>query len=668
MQFTLGTILIYLLFFLPNFWEDPYTAEPIESEPTRSRAEPALIDLSQFPSSISPIPSLEIWEDKDHSLDPLTLLKEKSPYPEARIPSPTREPNFGLSESSFWFRFTTKNDSEKNLEYFLKIRYTLLDRIEFYHINPKTNTPVIRRSGRDIPASQQEIFYRGNAFSLLIPSSSETVFLFRIQSDSAISVPMKLWDSYSFHESIGNEQILQGLFFGAVFVMLFYNLFLFISLKDMGYFYYLLYLICFGIFFQMSLNGYIALYIFPDSDYLCKYLHNKIYILSVITIFPLFRYVLRTKVFFPTMDRIFYYFQFFMLGIFILEFFMGYSFINSLIDNISIVVILLALLSCVYIIRQGNSTAYYLFFAFLFVMLGGLAMLLRYKGILPWNFLTENSYQMGMGLELVLMGFALADRIQTMEKEKKSNDKKIQSFQKEMEIARKLQKSTLPVANPKITNLEFAAEYKPMSYVGGDFYDFHETDNELMVIIADVTGHGIPAAFEASMLKVAFFLETRVSKTPAQLLENINTTLIQTYHNQYLTASAIYIDLLQRKVSVANAGHPAFWIQNRNTKRFQKIRPRGTLIGVYDDLSLENRVIPIEKEDRLILFTDGIPDANNSKSREMFGEERMEEVFSASTHLSAQATAENLMSVANRWIGKSSPDDDMTIIIIDVLN
>ncbi|MCC5816193.1 MAG: SpoIIE family protein phosphatase [Leptospira sp.] len=672
MRFTTGTFLFILnisitFLFVNSIHSETNSKNDLIQHPLK---------ISEFKEGMSLSPFLEIWEDEDLSFAIEDFFKMEDIRPEQRrsfqfgdsdsMKKNEQVPSFGISKSAYWFRWKIINDTDKDRAYLLKQRFPLLDKVSLYYIDSDGEIE-INRSGRNIPSSIQEIFYRGSAFSLPVSKNSTRVFLMRVESESSISVPINLWSERGFFEALSNEQIIQGLFFGAIIVMFFYNLFLFVALRDKGYLFYILYLLGFGILFQASMNGYLGLYLFPESGYWAKYFHNKIYILSVISIFPLMRYVLNTKEYFPFADRAFYFMQFIIAFIFILEFFMDYSFINSMMDNISSVIILFSIYACIHIIRQGYSTAYYFFFAFFFVMIGGFLTILRHKGVVPVNFLTENCYQMGMALEVILMGFALADRIHVMEREKKQDQHRIKLFQDELEIAKKLQMSTLPSEKPNMEGLELAIKYKPMSYVGGDFYDFHETEDELIVLIADVTGHGIPAAFEASMLKIAFSVEKKLGNSPSVLLKNINHILLDSYDNQYLTASVIRFNRKNKVLELANAGHPSLWIHRRNDDKFEEFRPKGTLIGLFDNLLVEDQVIRLNSGDRIILYTDGLLDGMHSENQEYFGEERMLHILEKYKEEDSLDTANKLIYETEKWVGKKNPDDDITLIIIDVI-
>ncbi|WCL49202.1 SpoIIE family protein phosphatase [Leptospira sp. GIMC2001] len=625
---------------------------------------PRIIESTDIEDGMELSPYFTIIEDRKQKYKPQDLLQELPLN--GFIISDGRIPNYGSTSSAYWFRWRIHNSSEETQEYIVKIRYPLLDQINLYY---NTDEGLVeKKSGRIIRSIDKEIPYRGSAFTLTIPPSSIRSFILRVETRSSMSVPVNLWTKRGFYESVTSEQMLQGLFFGAIIVMLFYNLFLYVSLRDRGYLYYVIYLSFASFLFQLAMNGYLGLYLFPESTYVQMNLHNTIYILSLLTVFPLIRYVLNMKKYFPLMDRILGYMFFLCFIAIALDFVLPYSWVNQGMDIFAMTTIILSIIACYVVTAKGYRPAYYFFCAFILVMIGGMLALFKYMGALPVNFFTENTYQMSMGLEVILMGFALADRIQLMEREKQTNRKQLQTYQSELEIARKLQESTLPATFPSMTNLQISVKYKPMSYVGGDFYDFHQiNDHQLMVLIADVTGHGIPAAFEAAMLKVAFSVEKNSGKSPSEILQNLNTILIHSYNNQLLTATLALLDLDERKLVVANAGHPSMLLRKRKNDELIELRPKGSLIGFKDVLELDEVEHKFESGDRLVLYTDGLVDGIHPFTKEMFGEDRLIEIIKDSDQNAAAEAVDRIINAAGQWAQKETPDDDMTLIVIDIL-
>lgn len=158
------------------------------------------------------------------------------------------------------------------------------------------------------------------------------------------------------------------------------------------------------------------------------------------------------------------------------------------------------------------------------------------------------------------MSFALADRIKILQLEKENAqfesiesikkalrvESQLGAFQHELGLARKIQQSIIPRMTPSIEGLTIAAWYKPMEIIGGDFYDFHQSENNLGFIMADVSGHGVPAALIVSTLKTAFWLQAHNLDLPEKLLLSMNEILKGKAGNEFVTACYGYIDIKKK--------------------------------------------------------------------------------------------------------------------------
>jgi len=138
-----------------------------------------------------------------------------------------------------------------------------------------------------------------------------------------------------------------------------------------------------------------------------------------------------------------------------------------------------------------------------------------------------------------------------------STERKLLAIGKEIEIARRIQRSNLPVNLRSPSGLDIAARYVPMSTVAGDFYDIQiKEQSGVGILIADVSGHGVGAALIGSMLKVAFASQAECVSDPARVLTEINRILHGKIEESFVTACSFFIDIDNRRMLYANAGHP----------------------------------------------------------------------------------------------------------------
>jgi len=251
-----------------------------------------------------------------------------------------------------------------------------------------------------------------------------------------------------------------------------------------------------------------------------------------------------------------------------------------------------------------------------------------------------------------------------------ANEERLLTINKELEIARRIQSSIIPQSVPKRTGLEIAARYAPMSAVAGDFYDFLEVDEKrLGVLVADVTGHGIPAALIASMLKVAFAGQVAHAHDPARLLAGLNATLCGKFEEHFVTAAYLFVDLEKSLVRYSAAGHPPLLLTSAASK-VQEIEQNGLMLALFPEAAYTSAERLITRGDRCVLYTDGILEARNS-AQEEFGKARLREFVAARQDASGDHLADALLDAVVRWSGPSRDaakpvqDDDITLLIVD---
>ncbi|XDD45549.1 SpoIIE family protein phosphatase [Leptospira sp. WS39.C2] len=241
------------------------------------------------------------------------------------------------------------------------------------------------------------------------------------------------------------------------------------------------------------------------------------------------------------------------------------------------------------------------------------------------------------------------------------------SIKAELKLAKKIQDSSLPLNPPTGGRASIASRYNPMTSIGGDYYDFHTPDEySLGVVIADVSGHGIPAAIVAAMFKMAFNLQKHVSKKPNEVLKRINKLLLDSIHKQFVTACYLFFDLEYHRILYASAGHPPVAFYRRKTNKVELVRPRGRILGCFPEIPDEILDLPFSDGDRVILYTDGISEARNLEG-EMFGDERLSNyIIENAKNRSTELFADGLIEHVKEFCGKSIPEDDITLVVVDL--
>jgi phosphoserine phosphatase RsbU/P len=242
------------------------------------------------------------------------------------------------------------------------------------------------------------------------------------------------------------------------------------------------------------------------------------------------------------------------------------------------------------------------------------------------------------------------------------------TIQKELETAREIQLSILPEEIPKIRGVDIAARYIPMTSVAGDFYDFIVVDEKhLGILVADVSGHGMPAALIASMLKIALAAQESHAADPAQLLLGLNQALCGKFQRHYVTAAYLFLDMLKGTLRYAGAGHPPLLLWSRS-EGVRALEENGLFLGKFPQAAYSFVELPLKAGDWALLYTDGIPETTNPLQIE-FGTDRFKHFLETEQSTSADHFADRLLKELSQWSVRDSgedSDDDVTLVAIHV--
>jgi len=242
-------------------------------------------------------------------------------------------------------------------------------------------------------------------------------------------------------------------------------------------------------------------------------------------------------------------------------------------------------------------------------------------------------------------------------------------IKRDLHIAHEIQQSVMLKEVPHVDKLSVAIEYHPMTELGGDFYNIQMIDDSMVsVLIADVSGHGIPAAIICSMLKVASSFHFEYADDPAVFLTKINNTMYEFTHGQFITACYACIDLDKKVITQANAGHWPLLVKRKNQDDLIYNTENGIPIGWSDDEIFINNQIHLEDGDRIVLYTDGITEARNSKDK-MYGQNAFYSLIANNGSSDINDFSKLVIKEITEWTGvqKISFDDDVTLIIIDLV-
>lgn len=234
----------------------------------------------------------------------------------------------------------------------------------------------------------------------------------------------------------------------------------------------------------------------------------------------------------------------------------------------------------------------------------------------------------------------------------------------EIKIARDIQQSLLPQELPEMENFEVGIFYKPISEVGGDYYDIlKKRGNSLPIIIADVEGKGLSAALLAASSQAVFHsLNELYFFEPSKFVAKANSLIYDfTRGNRFITLCWLLLEDKKRQVTYVNAGHVApFYIGKKGVK---SLSAGGFLTGFVPDAQYQKETLNLQRGDLIIAFTDGVPEAENPQGKEL-GEAAMIKYFKKHSHLSAIELVDGFYQEVQQFCQQKKMRDDFTLLVV----
>ncbi|MFN0010927.1 MAG: PP2C family protein-serine/threonine phosphatase [Phycisphaerales bacterium] len=249
------------------------------------------------------------------------------------------------------------------------------------------------------------------------------------------------------------------------------------------------------------------------------------------------------------------------------------------------------------------------------------------------------------------------------------------ALEHEMNVVAEIQRSLLPSTLPDLPTLDLAAEYCPSTRASGDYYDFFPlADGRLGMLIADVSGHGTPAAVLMAILHAIAHMRPGEPDPPAHVLSDLNAALAARYTmttGTFVTAFYGVYDPRSRRLTYSSAGHnPPLLLDGQTGAVGRLDRAQGLPLGVLDDSKYTDASTPLDPGDTLVLYTDGITEAHapaNTTGDRLFGEARLEATIYRCAKVApvagAQGVIDEILRDVEAFANGRPADDDRTIVV-----
>lgn len=262
---------------------------------------------------------------------------------------------------------------------------------------------------------------------------------------------------------------------------------------------------------------------------------------------------------------------------------------------------------------------------------------------------------------LLSTGYVLLSKVILEGNEKRTR------LETESAVTRSIQKSIQPATAFTTEWCDVAGVTVPATEVGGDYFDVVKiSDDQIAVVVADVSGHGVSAGILSAMTKSAFHEELRHTSVPSELLANLNAT-IYGVTDRKLFASLAYVLLDRRTMTaqVATAGHLPVLLFRKSDETIFEAHTPNLALAVQPSTTYAAQTVQLDKGDELVLYTDGVIGATNDKGEE-FGVEKLKELIANTERPSVEALSNSILASVRAFTVKKEFADDATIVVARV--
>ncbi|MCX5757403.1 MAG: SpoIIE family protein phosphatase [Candidatus Hydrogenedentes bacterium] len=248
-------------------------------------------------------------------------------------------------------------------------------------------------------------------------------------------------------------------------------------------------------------------------------------------------------------------------------------------------------------------------------------------------------------------------RLKNLEERKRS--------EQELALAQETQVSLLPRCLPQFENFRIHAYNNPTRYVGGDFYDFLQlSSGEWMGVLADVSGKGMPAALLSSMVLGALSMEFRSRTQPHEVLKRVNQLLCEKSLPYQFVTLFLFLLSPHGMGQFISAGHNTAYLFRSATGRIEELASEAFILGLFDYASFESRSLQLHNGDILVVYSDGLTDAENQQE-EMFGEERLLQIIQQEAPSGSHAIEQKFLKAIEEFTQGMPQTDDITFVVVE---
>jgi two-component system, sensor histidine kinase LadS len=358
---------------------------------------------------------VELLEDTRGALDIATVSS-----PSARFqPATPATANVGFTDSVWWVRFTVRNPHADERRVFVRQNYPLIDYLNLYEQGADGRWREIETGDRRVFHSRP-IANRDFIFPLAAPANSERTFYLRYQSQGPVDISLSMYATPDLLESLSREQIAFGIYFGCVIMLLVWSGLVFIAVRDRAFLAYFTYVGTFGLYMSVS-NGLAFQFLWPDSP---RWANTSVIVLiciALIAAVQFSRMILHAKHFAPKLDWVAKFLQWIAVTLVIAAPFASYALLIAPVAGLILLAVIFMLTLGIVCMLLGSRPARLYVLAWGSFLCGSIVFLLKIFGLLPHTFFTQNGWQIGSLLEMILLSMSLSTRMNELQHQNRTD-------------------------------------------------------------------------------------------------------------------------------------------------------------------------------------------------------------------------------------------------------
>lgn len=546
------------------------------------------------------------------------------PYLEYCIHDPCFEPDGSAAEHNWsqpdarnlllwqksypvWLRFRVRSVAEKEEYLVLTHAEPRTDRVYFYEELP--HKPVSMQG--DLHSLEKKPSrHVVPSYSFPVKPGETRQFYIRLENKTDLSLDFSLFDHSGFSANASRFFLLEGIFFGAIIVLLVFYTVILLTLRVLNLNIYISFLLVVALYI-LSRAGFVPYLLYFADPVTVNYLVAPLPLILFFAATKFARCFLNLENYLPRWDKVLMFVQYFCLFL-ILPLFYSRAFVLLAGDIMSMVLGPLLLAAGIISLRKVKQAKVFVAGWSVPIFVAAVENVVDLRSFTFIDY-PEKLLNFAILIEFIVYSVYLGMFIRDFESEKEKQKVELEYVEADLERAREIHSALLPLQVPDIAGYEMTVVYRPVNVIGGDYYNITDFgDGTYAFIVADVAGHGLPAALDAARVQIAYRSAVHALQSPSAILDSMSRDLVPDDH-RYISAGCISLDQASGLVRVSLAGHPRV-VVIRNHGGVEWCGHEAPLLGVRNFPVYRDDPVMLNPQDTLLFFTDGFYDMQGAVS------------------------------------------------------